>query len=365
MSRTCLRARARAAFPSPFAAALLGWIVALALGGCGSSGGGGAGSFVPTDPSVAGRFAVEHGTAELAVPGYGTYEALTFRPVASESAATATAAAPPARVPGIVLSNGLAASGSIMTWISDHLASHGYAVLTFTPANTFSLDITTWAAGFTTGVDALLGEARAGSGDAGALAGVVDPERIGLVALSAGGAGAIQAAGDDPRVGAVVAFAPGINDLGRFLFQDVIDAAARVAAPTQIQVGTEDCLVNPRPPSLLAFTNLGRTSVETYYDAIPARRQFLEITGADHVGYFNADAAERWVAAIVDLIPIDCAPTISATAQHTVAQKYATMWLDTYLYGTDAWQDALFGSGVDADLETTLLSQARADGPAT
>ncbi|MFN7954050.1 MAG: hypothetical protein U0610_20150 [bacterium] len=339
--------------------ALVSAWAAFVLGGCGSTGHGAAGSFVPTDPSISGRFAVEHGAAELTVPGFGRYSALTFRPIASATAGAASLE-PPSQVPGIVLSNGLAAPGSIMTWISDHLASHGYAVLTFTPANTLSLDMTAWAAGFERGIDAFLG---ADGASAGALDGLVDPEHIGLVALSAGGAGAIEAAGNDPRIGAVVAFAPGISDLGRFLFQDTIDAAARIAAPTQIQVGTEDCLVNPRPPSLLAFTNLERGGVETYYDAIPARRQLLEIMGANHIGYFDEAALGLWTAAIVDTIPIDCAATISAADQHTVAKRYATMWLDTYLHETTAWRDELFGGGVEADLANDVLNRVRSDAP--
>jgi pimeloyl-ACP methyl ester carboxylesterase len=313
---------------------------------------------VPTDPSVAGRFAVEQGTTELTVPDFGTYPALTFRPVAN-TAPGGAGVEPPARMPGIVLSNGLAASGSLMGWISNHLASHGYAVLTFTPANTLSVDMTAWASGFQRGIDAFLGE---NGESAGSLDGLVDPARIGLVALSAGGAGAIEAAGKDPRVDAVVAFAPGINDLGRFLFQETIDAASHIEAPTQIQVGTEDCLVNPRSPSLLAFTNLGHASVETYYDAIPARRQFLEIAGANHVDYFDEPQNELWISVIVDAIPIDCAPRIPAAEQHRVARKYTTMWLDTHLYGTTAWQDGLFGSGVESDLSLGVLSRVRSAG---
>ncbi|MBK7975737.1 MAG: hypothetical protein IPK07_21490 [Deltaproteobacteria bacterium] len=337
------------------AATLIGVAGLLALAACSSGESRGA-AFVPTDPSGAGRFAVEHGTATLDVPEFRTYPALTYMPVADDAAA----AEPPARVPGIVLSNGLAASGSIMSCISDHLGSHGYAVLTFTPANTLSLDMAAWARGFERGIDALLGES---GGDAGALAGRVDPEHIGLVALSAGAAGAIEAAAVDPRVRAVVAFAPGINDLGRFLFQDTLDAAARVTAPTQIQVGTEDCLVNPRPPSLLAFTNLGRGGVDLYYDAIPAERQLLEITGANHIGYFDEAALGLWTAAIVDAIPIDCAATLPAAAQHTVAKRYATMWLDTFLYENPAWQDGLFGGGIEADLASDVLSRVRSDPP--
>lgn len=342
------------------AAARLGLASLLALGACSSGGSDGA-VFVPSDPSVAGRFAVEHGTATLDVPDFGTYEALTYLPIANEPAASgAPPAEPPARMPGIVLSNGLAASGAIMSWISDHLASHGYAVLTFTPANTLSLDMAPWSRGFQRGIDALLGDDGA---DAGTLSGRVDAAHIGLVALSAGGAGAIEAAAADPRARAVVAFAPGMNDLGRFLFQDTLDAAAHVSVPTQIQVGTEDCLVNPRPPSLLAFTNLGRGGVDLYYDAIPAERQLLEITGANHIGFFDEAALPLWTAAIVDTIPIDCAATIPAADQHTVAKRYATMWLDTVLYETAAWQDGLFGGGVDADLASGVLSRERADPP--
>ena len=47
----------------------------------------------------------------------------------------------------------------------------------------------------------------------------------------------------------------------------------------------------------------------------------------------------------------------------SVAKRYATMWLDTFLYENPAWQDGLFGGGIEADLASDVLSRVRSDPP--
>jgi hypothetical protein len=340
------------------------WLLALlaaVLVGCGEPDYGGmdAGEsgFQPTDPELPGPFVVAFYEASYEVPGFGTFSALVHYP-AGISAPAPAQGLPDGPYPVLVLSNGLAAPAILLSWLSEHLASHGYVVLGFTPQNPFALDVTNWADGFRQGLAFLHVEnARVDS----PVFGLVRMERTGLIGLSMGGAGALEAAGSGFKADAVVALAPGINDLGRFIFMETIEAAARIQVPTQIQVGNRDCFVNPKEGTLLWFTNLTGQGVATYYDIITARKLYVEINGANHVAYINEDIADIGNAIVAGLIPIDCMPGISTAEQHRIAAKYATMWFDTCLYETNFWNQALFGKGIREDLENGALSDFRID----
>ena len=231
-------------------------------------------------------------------------------------------------------------------------------VLGFTPQNPLALDVTNWADGFRQGLAFLHVEnARVDS----SVFGLVRMEKTGFIGLSMGGAGALEAAGSGVKADAVVALAPGINDLGRFIFMETIKAAKRIRVPTQVQVGNLDCFTNPQEGTLFWFTNLTGQGVATYYNIITARKLFVEINGANHVAYINEDIAAIGNVIVADLIPIDCMPAISTAEQHRIAAKYATMWFDTYLYGTTFWNQALFGEGIREDLENGVLSDFRID----
>jgi hypothetical protein len=340
------------------------WLLALlvvVLAGCGESdsggmGGGGPG-FQPTDPERPGPFVVASYQASYEVSGFGTFSALVHYP-ARISETTPAQGLPDEPYPSLVLSNGYAASAVMLTWLSEHLASHGYVVLGFTPQNPFALDVTNWADGFRQGLAFLYVEnSRIDS----PVFGLVSTERTGLIGLSMGGAGALEAAGNGVEADAVVALAPGINDLGRFIFMETIEAAERIQVPTQIQVGNRDCFINPKEGSMLRFTNLTDQGAATYYDIVTARKLYVEIEGANHVAYINEDIADVGNDIVVDLIPIDCAATISTAEQHRIAAKYATMWFDTYLYGITLWDQALFGKGIREDLGSGVLSAFRID----
>jgi hypothetical protein len=336
-------------------------LLAAVLVECGESDPGGMGAgepgFRPTDPEVPGPFVVAFYEASYEVAGFGTFPALVHYPAGISDTAPAQRL-PSEPYPVVVLSNGLAASAVMLSWLSEHLASHGYVVLGFTPQNPFALDVTNWADGFRQGLAFLYVENVRGDSP---VFGLVRMERIGLIGLSMGGAGALEAAGRGVKADTVVALAPGINDLGRFIFMETIEAAERIRVPTQIQVGNRDCFVNPKEGSLLRFTNLTDQGVATYYDIITARKLYVEINGANHVAYINEEIADIGNLIVAGLIPIDCMPGISTAEQHRVAAKYATMWFDTYLYETTFWNQTLFGRGIREDFESGVLSDFRID----
>ncbi len=294
-------------------------------------------AFVPSDPEQPGTLSYATFAHTFDDPAFGIFHATAFVP------STHGATAP---WPTVVLLNGFSASAPMMAWLSTHLASHGYVVLGVTPPNPWLPDPTEWAHGFGHGASFVLEE----SGDPSSpLAGQVDETRLGAIGLSMGGAGALEIAGSDARFRAVVALAPGWNDLGAFLFADTLAASADITAPTQIQRGSEDCLVPAAGP-------LG------YYDSVPAAKQYLEIRGGNHIGYVNEDLATLAGPIVFDLVPVDCPPTTSYAEQHRLSVKYATMWFDKYLYGSDAWDDALVGTGFAADLSSGALSRGMSEG---
>ena len=88
---------------------------------------------------------------------------------------------------------------------------------------------------------------------------------IGL-ASAAAGLWAVSAAAQDPG-----------------FFSETLEAAGRIQSPTEVQVGSRDCFVNPTEESLFGFTNLTGQGVLTYYDEIPASKLYVEIGGANHV----------------------------------------------------------------------------------
>ncbi len=341
-----------------------GIILFMIFWGCGGSGGAGTGApadtsgqgFHPSDPERAGPFALSSYGANFDVPEFGAYQGRIYYPLSSPDE-PAPAGYPGAPYPSVLLTNGLATMANMLSWLSEHLASHGYVVLAFTPHNPFSMDVSAWGHGFHYGPDLLAAE---NSRAASPVFGSIDMASIGIIGLSFGGAGVIEAAGtSDIPIKAVVALAPQyIELLGETVFADPGAAAARISAPTQIQIGSQDCMVHPQEGSFMYNLRVDGKGVMNYYEVIPAVKLYLEIFGANHVSYVNEIFAETGSAFVAGM-RMDCHLEIAVSEQHRICAKYATMWFDTYLYGTEYWEAALFGAGIARDLEAGTLSDFR------
>jgi len=311
----------------------------------------------PSNPEILGPFDVNRYDIDFQVPNYGRYTGFIYHPVLPQDTASPTLL-PEAPFPALVLANGYSAPVILLSWLAEHLSSHGFIVLGFTPQNPFSLDVTSWASGFSCGLEVLEEE---NNNNETAVYKKVDLTSAGFIGLSMGGAGAIEAAGKGAAVNTIVALAPGINDLGGFIFHESLKAAELINIPVQIQVGSLDCIVNPPAGTMLGFTNLTGKGVLTYYDLIPSSKLYLEINGANHVAYIQGGIAEIGNFMIATLIPIDCEPTLPTRKQHRISAKYATMWFHTYLYETTAWENMLFGQGLQEDLQSGVLSNYMID----
>ena len=241
-------------------------------------------------PDEAGPYRVGWYNTEFEVEPYGVYRASIYYPARSD-ARFAAADASGAPYPGIVASNGYYGADWNITWLPQQLASHGYVALCFTPPAGGTLgiwsysdfvqswDTTQWAEGFKKGIDHLK-EQNSLSGSL--VYGLLDADTFGAIGLSMGGGGALEAAGSSAEIDAVVGLAPAYSDvegidgicqllaqngssladdipdwlcwlldaadaLGRLdrVFADVRTAAAEIAVPAQVQVGSGDAFILP------------------------------------------------------------------------------------------------------------------------
>ena len=134
---------------------------------------------VPRDPSGRGDFRVQTYSQGLQDPAYQS--AMIFYPEGITAGK---------KLPVTTLSGGYSNTKEQMTWMGEHLASHGMIVIAFTPTNNFSTNPTFWSRGHTGAFKKAQAE---GARSASPIKGMVDPKRMGVMGFSMGGAGTILA----------------------------------------------------------------------------------------------------------------------------------------------------------------------------
>lgn len=268
------------------------------------------------------------------VPPYGIYRAVIRYPATTDGYRSPVDASA-APCPGIVVANGFAGSESQITWIPEHLTSYGYVTLCFTPPRRLSWDTTQWAQGFLGGLNTLQ---KQNDRRFSPLYHLLDGETWGAIGLSMGGGGCVEATGTaGSLIDASVALAPAG-------FPAVHAAARNITVPIQLQVGTEDRLV---PPNRV---------LEIYTEHLTSQttKEYLAITGGNHVGYIDeqyAELAQRW--------GIDNPPGITVEQQHNISRKYFTAWFQYHLRQLDEYYPFIFGEQAEQDLEDGILADFR------
>ena len=112
------------------------------------------------------------------------------------------------KAPAITLTGGLTNIKEQMYWLSDHLTSHGYIVLTITPYNIFG-NPPVWESAHKAGFEELLQQNRTWYSPVYRR---IDTDNMGMVGYSNGGGGALLAAGDlGDRVKALVGLSPFVD----------------------------------------------------------------------------------------------------------------------------------------------------------
>jgi hypothetical protein len=286
-------------------------------------------------PNDSGPYLIGNYTVWYNVSEYGRYDAKIRYPVLSDGVPDESGAP----YPGIVVASGLYSGEWAVTWISEHLTSHGYVTLGFTPPDPGLGDWTQWAEGFIGGIQ----ELKRQSGQTGSpICGLVDTESFGVIGMSMGGGGSVEAAGTaGSMVDAAVALAPGGYRSDRFAggnVTSVMRAAANITVPIQLQVGSNDAMVPPQ--RVLPF----------YIDLIPDTtvKEYVEIDGGNHIGFINQVLAELAanIAEIPDLeeeLGADNPCTIGFAGQRNVSSTYFTSWFQYHLKGIDGYYRYISG----------------------
>ena len=289
-----------------------------------------------TSPEEMGPYHVGYYDTTNTIEPYGTYKAVIRYPALSDGLRTPkdTRGAP---YPGIGVCNGLFGQEWQITWIAEHLASHGYVTICFTPPKIASSDITQWAKGFSAGITRMKNETLMSNSP---VSGIMDTERFGSIGLSMGGGGSIEAAGSQgSEIDAAVALAPaGFSSVEE---TDTMAAARNIRIPTQIQVGTNDGFVPP-------------VDARPFYDAIipgDTIKEYVEIKGGNHIGFLDETYAE-----IATILNLDNPMGIAFAEQRRLSGKYFTAWFQYYLKGLPGYYTYLFGPDAQNDYDMGMLS---------
>jgi dienelactone hydrolase len=288
----------------------------------------------PLTPDQPGPYPIGfYRTGYLVIP-YGIYTATIRYPATTNGSRSPlnTSASP---YPGIIVGNGFAGSEQQINWIAEHLTSYGYVTLTFTPPRRVSFNPTQWAYGFLNGITTLQ---RQNKRPWSPINHALDGETWGAIGLSMGGGGCVEATGlPGSPIDASVALAPAG-------LPDVLTAAHNILVPIQLQVGTVDRIVPPE--HVLEIYTMHLTNDTT--------KEFLSITGGNHLGYIDeeyASQAQQW--------GIDNPPGISVEQQHNISRTYFTAWFQYHLRHLDDYYPYIFGEEAHQDLESGVLSDLR------
>jgi dienelactone hydrolase len=269
----------------------------------------------------------------LVIP-YGLYQATIRYPATSDGQRTpVNSSATPC--PGIVVANGFAGSETQITWIPEHLTSYGYVTLCFTPPRRVSFDPTQWAVGFLQGITALQRQDKKAWSP---LSNALDGETWGAIGLSMGGGGCIEATG---LPGSPIDASVGLAPAG---FPEVFAAAHDILVPIQLQVGTVDRII---PPDHVL-------EIYTEHLTNDTTKEYLAITGGNHIGYIDeeyASLAQQW--------GIDNPPGISVERQHNVSRTFFTAWFQYHLRHLDEYYTYIYGEEAQQDLDSGVLADLR------
>ena len=215
--------------------------------------------------------------------------------------------------PGIAISPGFVESQENMSWWGNHLASHGYAVLTL-DTNELRDDPSLRADALMAAIEVLRNE---GERMGGTLRGKIFNDRMAIMGHSMGGGGTlIAASGHSAELKAAIPFTPWQPD-GDF---------SAISIPTLIIAGENDRIAPAADPAL--------PHCESLSEDIP--KMYFEIKEGNHF-IANTDTGDGRLAPNIDV--------------HDLVGGMAVAWLKLFVDGDEEYRELVFGEMPTGDRE--------------
>lgn len=259
--------------------------------------------------------AQEISRASLGSPGpYQVAYYSSYPPVAEFKAATIYFPANKGQDFGAVaISPGFIESQENMSWWGNHLASHGFAVLTL-DTNELRDDPSLRAEALMAAIEVLRNE---GERMGGTLRGKILNDRMAVMGHSMGGGGTLLAAdAHSDELKAAIPFTPWLPN-GEF---------GDISIPTLVIAGEID--------RIAPVADHASPHFETLADGIP--KMYLEIKGGNHF-IANTDTGEDRLAPNIDV--------------HDLVGGMAVAWLKLFVDGDESYREVVFGAMPDSDRE--------------
>jgi dienelactone hydrolase len=292
--------------------------------------------FIPPDKKGPYKIGYYH-IVYLTLPYGLTFATIRYPAESNDFLAKPNSSAAP--YPGIIVSNGWSGSAWNIKWLPEHLTSHGYITLCFTPPNKRIGITEKWASCFTKGIAKLKTHNKSNWLPISAL---LDNDKFGAIGLSMGGAGCIAATGaKNSEIDSAVALAP-------FYSYSALNASEKIEVPTQIIIGSNDGFCEPE--YVLPFY--------TKYIKNSTIKEYIEIKGANHIGFID-----EYYAKLAEKIGIDKPKGIKFSEQRRLSRKYLTSWFNYFLKDEKQYYPFIFGDDILKDYNSEILTDLRINYP--
>lgn len=174
--------------------------------------------------------------------------------------------------PATTLTGGITNYKEQVSWLAEHLVTHGYIIIAMTPTENLSLSTDIWRNAMTGGIDML--EAENGR-SASPIFGLVDMDRLAIMGFSMGGGGTLKAVNEiSHKVRTALSLAPHEDPVSSDMYENI-------SVPTVVFTGTSDAICP-------------QEQVWDIFSALPTTitRAYINVTDADHVDWMNMGDSE-------------------------------------------------------------------------
>ncbi|MFH1129722.1 MAG: hypothetical protein V1754_00175 [Pseudomonadota bacterium] len=284
-----------------------------------------------TNPDQPGPYNVGYQGQSLDTATWGEFPLTVYYPakIAGKDTDADVSAAP---YPLVVFAHGASSNKDANTWVCKHLVSWGFVCAMFSTPDPVAGENDQWIYGILGSIDLLSNQKAPPRG----LRNMVSEEQIAAAGHSKGANAALLAAGQDHRIRAVVALAPCAGG--------DLQAGKRIDGAVQLQTAALDGICPSR-------------DCRPYYGILEKPKQFLEIAGANHIGFIDQGLYYEAAKMLVEKGSLNDKPaTITRDEQERISRKYMAAWLTFHLKGNSEAEDYVYGEPAQTDFSSGVLS---------